>query len=116
MPQRTSILLAVAGLMLTSAWPVQRLCVLPLGPAATQRRHVLATSLGLGAGIAQGMNAPARAELPRLLVRSLKRYAQPLQHAADELVFEVKPAIQSGNWTKVSKFFVGAAYSKSNAD
>lgn len=70
--------------------------------------------LGAGTAIVQGLEQPAHAELPPLLRKSIRRYAEPLQRAADELVFEVRPAVVSGNWTKVSSFFVGGAYAKSN--
>lgn len=103
--------------MWRSNWrPPHSFIVPPEPEGAHGRRQALAAVLGAGAGAFEGAGAPAHAELPRLLVKSLKRYAEPLQHAADELVFDVKPAMQAGNWTRVSQLFAGGAYSKSNAD
>lgn len=55
-------------------------------------------------------SAPAWAEVPRLLDRSLHRYAKQLQRQADVLVFEARPLIQQSNWTGLSDLFKGDSY------
>lgn len=65
------------------------------------RRGVVA--LG-GLATLAAAEAPARAELPNVVIRSLKRYAEPLQLAADSLVFDVLPCIQKNDWPKLREY------------
>ncbi|CAK0868803.1 unnamed protein product [Prorocentrum cordatum] len=50
-----------------------------------------------------GTPSSASGEVVPLLDKSLRRHAKQLQRAADVLVFDVRPMIYAGNWTKLAE-------------
>lgn len=82
---------------------------------ATGRRAV---TIGLALGQVS-LNQPlvAHAQVPPILTASLRRYARPLQLAADELVLEVRPSILGGNWSALDNLFKGESdFTKASVD
>eukprot|EP00930_Biecheleria_cincta_P087691 TRINITY_DN76924_c0_g1_i1.p1 TRINITY_DN76924_c0_g1~~TRINITY_DN76924_c0_g1_i1.p1 ORF type:complete len:266 (+),score=40.16 TRINITY_DN76924_c0_g1_i1:61-858(+) len=77
-----------------------------------------AVSIGLALGqVAVNQPLVAHAQVPPILEASLRRYAKPLQLAADELVLEVRPSILAGNWSTLDTLFKGESdFTKANAD
>jgi len=77
-----------------------------------QRRSALWGGLLLAVG---GMNgqAPARADVPRNVVVTLKIYALGLQEAADQLVFGIKPRIVKEDWPWLRNYLRSDSYGNS---
>ena len=76
-----------------------------------RRRSALLSGASALAGLeAAGHPAPARADVTKLLDKSLHRYAKQLQREADVLVFEGRPLVQEANWTALGELFRGDGY------
>lgn len=79
-------------------------------------RRAVSISLALSQ-VSLSQPLAAQAQVPPILEASLRRYAKPLQLAADELVLEVRPAILAGNWSTLDELFKGQTdFTKADAE